>query len=283
MAQAVSAAQLAARIGDGLSSLQKELSPPAYGAVQDLVRSILAFYGAGLERLVTLLTECVPEGKAALRFLADDPLVSALLLVHGLHPLNVRERVELALERVRPYLRSHNGGVELAQIDDQGVVYLRLHGTCNGCPASLLTVRLAIERLIEELAPEVTAVQVEGLPQPPGDLSSPDLQAPAPGGWRPVDLAGLAPGKLKVVQVDGLSVLICRVGADVYSYVNSCPACGNTLDGAQLEGELLRCPGCTRQYQVRLAGRAQADPAYHLTPLPVIWENDGWKVAIPGR
>jgi Fe-S cluster biogenesis protein NfuA len=68
-----------------------------------------------------------------------------------------------ALDEVRPYLGSHAGGVELVGIDPDGVVQLRLEGSCDGCPSSTQTVKLAIERAIEEAAPEVTRVEVENL------------------------------------------------------------------------------------------------------------------------
>jgi Fe-S cluster biogenesis protein NfuA len=63
------------------------------------------------------------------------------------------------VESLYPFL--YSGGVELVGIDPEGVVHLRLEGSCDGCPSSTQTVKLAIERAIEEAAPEVTAVEVE--------------------------------------------------------------------------------------------------------------------------
>ncbi|HEV3398985.1 MAG TPA: NifU family protein, partial [Actinomycetes bacterium] len=83
--------------------------------------------------------------------------------LHDLHPKDTETRVVEALDQVRPYLGSHAGGVELLGIDPGGVVHLRLEGSCDGCPSSVQTVKLAIERAIEEAAPEVTAVEVENL------------------------------------------------------------------------------------------------------------------------
>jgi Fe-S cluster biogenesis protein NfuA len=89
--------------------------------------------------------------------------VSALLALHGLHPWSVEERVNRALDQVRPYLGSHAGGVTLVGIDDEGVVRLQLEGSCDGCPSSLQTVRTAVEGAVADAAPEVTAVEVEGV------------------------------------------------------------------------------------------------------------------------
>ena len=67
-----------------------------------------------------------------------------------------------ALDRVRPYMASHGGYVELRGIED-GVVHLRLEGSCHGCPSSLLTLQLSIEKEIMDLAPDVAGIEVEGL------------------------------------------------------------------------------------------------------------------------
>jgi Fe-S cluster biogenesis protein NfuA len=90
-------------------------------------------------------------------------VVARLLVLHDLHPKDTETRVVEALDQVRPYLGSHAGGVELLGVDPEGVVHLRLEGSCDGCPSSVQTVKLAIERAIEEAAPEVTRVEVENL------------------------------------------------------------------------------------------------------------------------
>jgi Fe-S cluster biogenesis protein NfuA len=63
---------------------------------------------------------------------------------------------------VRPYLRSHGGSVELLGVDD-GVVRLRLEGNCHHCPSSAVTMKQTIEEAILGKAPEVAAVEVEGM------------------------------------------------------------------------------------------------------------------------
>ena len=148
-------------IGSGIERLLAELGADADPAVrakaEELVRLLVDFYGAALGRVVELADQGLLER------LADDELVASLLIVHDLHPLDTKARVQRALERVRPYLGSHAGGVELLGIDDQGVVHLRLEGTCNGCQSSTVTVKLSIERAIEEAAPELRGVEVEGM------------------------------------------------------------------------------------------------------------------------
>ena len=88
--------------------------------------------------------------------MAADDLIRGVLLLHGLHPMDLRSRVEGALESVRPYMRSHGGGVELLGVAGD-TVRIRLEGHCQGCPSSMVTLKLAVEKAIYEAAPDVAA------------------------------------------------------------------------------------------------------------------------------
>ncbi len=69
----------------------------------------------------------------------------------------MREKVEAALNRVRPVLQADGGDVELVDVN-QGVVKLRLTGACDGCPMAAMTLRMGIERVLKEQVPEVKEV-----------------------------------------------------------------------------------------------------------------------------
>jgi Fe-S cluster biogenesis protein NfuA len=101
------------------------------------------------------------SGPSAVSEFAADGLVASLLLLHGLHPVDFGTRVRSALDSVRPLLRSHGGGVELLGVAD-GVVRLRLEGSCHGCPSSAQTLRDAIETALYEAAPDLAGLEVEG-------------------------------------------------------------------------------------------------------------------------
>ncbi len=121
----------------------------------DVVQALLDLYGAGLERIVEEVAER-DDGELAAA-LGGDELVAHLLLLHGLHPVPVRERVLMALGEVRPYLESHGGNVELLAVEETSV-RLRLEGSCSGCPSSAMTLKLAIEDAIHKAAPEIEEV-----------------------------------------------------------------------------------------------------------------------------
>jgi Fe-S cluster biogenesis protein NfuA len=136
----------------------------------EVASALLDLYGEGLRRIVA---------RAPAADLADDELVSHLLLLHDLHPVPVEERVRAALAEVRPYLDSHGGDVELLGVD-AGVARLRLNGSCSGCPSSTITLKLAIEEAIHKAAPDVDRVVAEDGPPAPTLLQIDDLTCPLP-------------------------------------------------------------------------------------------------------
>jgi Fe-S cluster biogenesis protein NfuA len=133
--------------------------PVARETATATVQALLALYGDGLRRIVAALGE--PQTRA----LVGDELVGHLLLLHDLHPVGVEQRVREALADVRPYLDSHGGDVELLDVRD-GIVHLRLHGSCEGCPASAMTLKLAIEEAVLKAAPDVDGVEAVGVAAP---------------------------------------------------------------------------------------------------------------------
>ena len=254
-------------------------------AAEELVSVLVELYGEGLGRIVAVLGERSP---GLLTELADEPQVQGLLLLHGLHPLDVNERVSRALDRVRPYLGSHAGGVEFLGVDDDGVAHLRLEGNCHGCPSSTLTVRLAIEGAVQDAAPEVTSVQVEGISEPPapGQALHQIGMAPPPGwgdqpGWLRLPELGPPTGKPVIVPADGMRVLVCSVRGTLYAYRDACGACGGSLADAVLSGSELTCPACGARFDVRLAGKSLADNDDHLDPLPLLSDSQGVRIAVP--
>ena len=136
---------------------------------EELVRLVADLYGTGLERVLEILHDAGRLDDDVLAALAADDLVASLLLVHDLHPYDVGTRVEQALESVRPYLGSHGGDVELLDVTESGVVRLRLLGSCDGCPSSSVTLKLAVEGAIEAAAPEITSIEVEDAPAEPAN------------------------------------------------------------------------------------------------------------------
>jgi Fe-S cluster biogenesis protein NfuA len=128
---------------------------------QEIIQTVVELHGAALERMLEIIAHAGAAGRALIDSLGEDELVASVLLLHGLHPLDLETRVLQALDSVRPRLRSHGGNVELLGVAD-GVVRLRMLGSCDGCPSSALTLKTAIEEAVLERAPDVTGIEVGG-------------------------------------------------------------------------------------------------------------------------
>lgn len=70
----------------------------------------------------------------------------------------MREKVEKALEKIRPMLMADGGNVDLVDVNSDGVVRLKLTGTCGCCPMSQMTLKMGIERILKQEVPEVKEV-----------------------------------------------------------------------------------------------------------------------------
>ena len=268
-----------ARMETLLGEIEALNDPNARAKAAEVVQVLLELYGEGLARVMEVVAEG-EERERVFEALADDELVSHLLLLHGLHPLDVETRVVRALEEVRPYLHSHGGNVELLGIEG-GVVRVRLEGSCDGCPSSAVTLKLAIEEAIQKAAPDLEGVEAEGVTEPkpaPTLVAGPTLRRkekkrPEADGasWTVVGgLPQLSGGGTLLKEISGEPVLFAKLGDDFYAYHYLCPGCGESLEEGSLKGPELSCPGCERRYDVRQAGRCLDDPQLHLEPIPLL-------------
>lgn len=270
--------------------------PVAQERAEELVRLVVELYGAGLERLMELAYDAGALSDELLQQLAGDDLVASLLLVHGLHPYGVHERVERALEGVRPYLGSHGGDVRLLGVSGEGVVELELLGSCDGCASSAVTLELAVEDAIRVAAPEVIRIDVKQATAAPGlipveQLTSRLRPAAPPGvSWAAAaQVSDLAVGGLHRASVGGMDLILCRLLSGIYAYRDSCPACSSSFEGAGMQrapavpgSAVLTCPGCAAHFDVRGAGADLDEPSRHLEPVPLLERDGAVEVAVRG-
>ena len=112
----------------------------------------------GLTKIVQKLKQD-PRGKELLFEMIEIPEVLALFSVHGLLRADVRTRVSRVIDMVRPYMQSHGGDVELADVKTD-TVFIRLAGSCNGCSMSAVTLRNSVEEALKEHVPEIKNIEV---------------------------------------------------------------------------------------------------------------------------
>ncbi len=150
------------RIETLIGELEHSADTAAREQARAIVQGVLEFHGAALSQLMGHVAAAREPRRQIDVGRGRDHLVSSVLLLHELHPDDLPVRVGRALDQVRPQLRKDGGDVELLGLDG-GVVRLRMQGSCHGCPSSAVTLRELIETAIYNAAPDVAAIEVEGV------------------------------------------------------------------------------------------------------------------------
>jgi nitrite reductase/ring-hydroxylating ferredoxin subunit len=191
------------------------------------------------------------------------------------------------------------------------VARIRLEGSCSDCKASSATLELAIKQALEEAAPDLWGLEVEGINEDPTTgmpLPMADA-APGPGGFelpvvniavelpmaagappaapvRPpswydvAGVAGLGQAQVTATEVEGAGLVIANVDGTLLAYRNRCAACDGALDRGELSDGALSCPECGRSYFLPRAGRSLDGENLQLEPVPLLHEQGRVRVAL---
>ncbi len=268
--------QLIARVQELTGRLEDLDDPACRELAEELTAAVVQMYGAGLERIVELADAATRDE------MANDSLVAGLLMIHDLYPVPIEERVMQALDTVRPYMESHGGNVELLGIEN-GIARLRLEGSCKSCRASSSTLELAVRQALEEAAPDLDGMDVEGIvEEAEPEISGIPLPLVQMNGTPVLAHAGAstAPRRSMATDVDGVPLVVANVDGTLLAYRNACADCGGALDGGALDGGALGCPGCGRRYFLPQAGRSMDDDHLQLDPVPLLREEEEIRVAL---
>jgi Fe-S cluster biogenesis protein NfuA/nitrite reductase/ring-hydroxylating ferredoxin subunit len=238
---------LARRVDDAVRALAG-LDGAARAVAEEVKAAVEAVHRAGLVTIVRRL-RAEDATRAALFELVDDPVVHLLLSLHGIVRPDPVVLATRALDGVRPQLASHGGDVELVRIED-GTAYVRLHGACNGCSMSAVTLRNLVEAALVDGVPAVTAVEV--LATAPASAPTPTLIplealriGRDPEGWADAGpAADLAAGAVHPLTLDADEVIVVNLGGRLAAYRNECAHEALPLDNALLDvgAGTLTCP-----------------------------------------
>jgi Fe-S cluster biogenesis protein NfuA len=150
------------RIGELVGRLEMIADPEARAGAKALVQLLLDLNAAGLERTLGIVANTGDAGQQIIDDLGRDSLVSSLLVLYGLHPLDLESRVALAVEKVRPRVSKGGGELELLGIEG-GVVRLNIRVTAHSCGSTGKTLQTMVEDALYESAPDMNQLLIEGL------------------------------------------------------------------------------------------------------------------------
>ena len=241
---------------------------------EECIQEILSFYGKGLEKILKIISDGNSNAaKDIYNRLIDDSFVNGLLLIHDLHPLDLKTRLYKALEKVKPYMDSHGGRVEIVSVEN-GIVKLKLAGNCKGCPSSSSTLELGIRQAIEEYCPDIAALEVDGV------TTNSNAEKRTEKGWKIINgIEKLPNGKMIAVESDNMPIIVCRVNHQLYAFRNLCPACERSFTNGTINENIIGCQ-LGHRYDVQYAGICVDDENIHLSPFPLLEENGIVKLAL---
>jgi len=151
------------RIDELIAALEALDDPRAREPAKELLQVVLDLHTNGLSRLMEIVSEAGVMDDAMLAAFERDAGVSALLLLHGLHPQDLPTRVSRAVEKMRPLLGAQGIQIELLDAAEEAV-RVRVAGRRQGKHNSVGELQQEIERAIFEAAPEAMSVEIVGLP-----------------------------------------------------------------------------------------------------------------------
>jgi len=223
--------------------------------VTALKRAIDQLHKETLARLIRVLK----KDKSAFSLLKEassDEVIYSVLRHHSLIKPSLNERIEQALDSVRPMLQGHGGNVELVSIEPPSKVVVRLLGACSGCPASELTLSEGVEKAIKEYCPEITEIgKAKGICKSSNETSvnfvSPFARGQEKKWVFAVNLEDIPEEEFLVCEVDGQSVILARTDNSVVCYQNACAHLGMSLEMAEVKDGVLKCPYHAFEYLIK--------------------------------
>lgn len=229
--------------------------------------AIEALNSEAFKRLIKGIT-ANPQMASMLKDVVGDEVIYAVLRRHGILKPNLFERVENALETIRPMLDSHGGDVQLISVEPP-LAKVKFLGACDGCPASALTFYSGVKKAIQDHVPEITEVkQVKGLGGGGDDgvnFTSPFANYKS-GTWAfAAKLNQFEEGETKVMEIHERSVLITRMGDKITCFENACAHMGLAMDTGEIGEGFITCPFHGFKYSLE-SGECLTAPEVQLQP-----------------
>ena len=250
-------------IFDGWDESQK-------GSVEAYRQSVDDLHREAFRRLISSV-KSEPAAMTALKGALGDEVVYAVLRHFELIKPSLHERVEEALDSVRPMLASHGGNVELVAVKPPHQVDVRFVGACDGCPASMLTFTVGVKKAIESHCPEITKIeQIRGLAAPTDANGGVQFVSPfavnSKGGWvNAGKLVDIPQGGIVQLKLSNENVLLSKNGDVVACFQNACAHLNLPLDEGEIEDGILTCPHHGFQYDLQ-SGECLTAPEVQLLP-----------------
>ncbi len=264
---------IAERVDKALKNIESLEDENAKMHALGLKTAIEDFHKYALTKMVQKLKSDA-NGKEILFEMVDEPSVYALLQLHGIIKQNLDGRITQVLDSVRPYMQSHGGDVEFVRYENS-TAYVKLHGSCNGCSQSAVTLRDGVEEALKHNIPEIQNVEVVADEPSPALIQIESLKSSKTKGWiETLTVEEVPSGTKKCFKNEKDNILIINIDNRLSAFRNECPHQGLPLDGGMLEADerMLTCPWHGFKFDAN-SGECLTAPAAQLESFPLRVEN----------
>lgn len=157
--------QRIARIEELVQKIESTADPALRAATRELVQSVMDLHGAGIERILEILSKAGDAGARILQSLGNDELVSSLLILYDLHPDDFETRVTGGIEKARKLLARRSANLEVVAIGES-TVHLRIEISGHSCGSTAHELETIVREALFETAPDAVEVRIDGPPEP---------------------------------------------------------------------------------------------------------------------
>jgi Fe-S cluster biogenesis protein NfuA/nitrite reductase/ring-hydroxylating ferredoxin subunit len=265
------------RLGELVEAFEQHRDPDVRQMAVEMLRCVDAVHRPGLRDAMALV-----RAEARLVGAHDRPDLQLLFELYDLDEGGERARANAVLDRVRPYIESHGGRLEVVEAD-AGVVKVRLTGSCAGCPGSSMTLRHVVEEALRsELGGFVRLEVLE--PVPAGSVLPVTIVAgsePRRLTWyAALHAADVPDGGVCSADVEGRPVLLLRLAGEIYAYRDACPPTDLPLSGGHVDDGTLVCPWHGCRFDGRSGRRLDRDGP-DLGVMPIALEAGEVRLGVP--
>jgi Fe-S cluster biogenesis protein NfuA len=154
-----------ARIETLLQDVESASDPAIRTKARELVQTVMELHGAGLDRILEIVSQSGEAGAAVIQSLGRDEIVSSLLVLYDLHPEDFETRVKRGLDKARSLAASHGASVHALAIGE-GTVRVRIAGSSRSCGSVGQDLEAAVRDVLFDAAPDAVEVAIERAEEP---------------------------------------------------------------------------------------------------------------------
>jgi Fe-S cluster biogenesis protein NfuA len=151
------------KIGGLVQQIESIADPSLRASTRELVQLLMEVHGAVLDRALEITAAAGEPGLKIIDALGRDPVVSSVLIIHGLHPDSLETRAQRAIEELQPKFQREGNAIELLQVNAGGEVQVRVTPSKGACASTGNALRTQVEEALYAAAPDMTSLSLEGL------------------------------------------------------------------------------------------------------------------------